>query len=227
MAQTARTTLSCRTGSTAHIAPVSHTDDHRPYWVQSAEHGTREWHDHDLFGKPVTVSRKKRDERGNVILTERPVPIRLGVAAHLHPPVFDAPKGTQARYPAIREEARRRLAAGEPAWATIDGLETKLEPVWEQHVKGRYVDYCTIDEPVDRDGRLAGTTDQYAPCTRTLSHVQSGRAFERTRGERASGVHRDWRIPSRRRVASATRQLTLLADAGEDMDDDFLDTLAR
>lgn len=52
---------------------MSRTDRHRPYWVQSAEHGTVEHHDHDLFGQAVTVRRKKRDARGRVVTTGRPV----------------------------------------------------------------------------------------------------------------------------------------------------------
>ena len=198
---------------------MGHTEAHRPYWVHAVQDGHGEDHRHELLGAPKVIRRKQRDKHGRVVLVERPVEMSLYNASTLVAPVFSA-AGTEARYRAVRVEARRRLAAGESQWARIDGPEVKPQPVYEEHTLGRYADYCTIDTPLDRDDRIAGASDLFAPCTRHLVGIEQSSAYSRTRGERRAGVHRDWRRPSRREVVNATRRLTLLADSGDDFEDD-------
>ena len=208
---------------------MSRTDIHRPYWVQASERGTIEYHRHELLGQPKTVYKKKRDERGRIVMVEQPVKIPLRLAAVMYPGELLKPSwATQAQYRVLRTEARRRLDEGERPWAMIDGLETRPQPIWEVHVIGQYVDYCTIDEPMGRDDRIPGTSDQYGACYRRLDYGIAPEAEGRPRGSRGYGYYRDWRRPTRRKAENSTRQLTLLADNGNDMDDDdILEALAR
>lgn len=190
---------------------MSHTDRHRPYWVQAAEHGTREHHDHRLFGQPRVVRRKKRDSRGRVIMTMQPVAVTLYKALSYPVPSPYTPL-VWKRIMDFREEARRRITEGEFQWTLIDGPDDKLQPVMEDYVYGHWADHCTIDEPQRAGERLAGTSDVFAPCGMELEGEDRSKAFKRYPGERRAGIHRDWRRPSRRKVRNATRAITKDAD---------------
>lgn len=205
---------------------MSRTRRHRPYWVQAGEHGTDGFHQHELLGQPKTHWRKKRDERGRIITAPQPVSITLREASALGAPLF-ASRSYDKRLRAIRDEALRRIAAGEPWYARIDGPDTAEQPVYETHLLGHYVDYCTIDTPQDRDGRISGHSDLYAPCSRDLSHEDAAPAFGRTSGERRSGYNRDWRRPSRAKVRTAARELTKDADTWVEPDCDESGVLGR
>lgn len=197
---------------------MSNTERHRPVWVQSVERGTEEDHRHGLFGTPVTHRRKKRDKRGHVITAVQPVSIMLKNAVALPVYSYDAP-ARQARIRAIREEAQRRLDAGAYWWEIIDGPEVADQPVWEDHLLGHYANRCTIDDMRDRDGRVSGHHDIYAPCTRDLNWVEKWPAYGRDPGERKYGINRDPRRPTRRRLRNAIRALAKDADTYIDSDE--------
>lgn len=191
---------------------MSRTNRHRPYWVQAAEHGTDEFHQHELLGQPKTRWRKKRDARGRVIMALQPKLMTLQQAAYLLAGRTDK---TSRR---IRSEALSRLAAGEPLYEQIEGPDLIDQPVYEEHVLGHYADYCTLHTPQDRDHRVAGHTDLYAPCSRDLDREDAGPAFSRSAGAKRAGYYRDWRQKSRRAVRTASRTLSKDADTWENTD---------
>lgn len=197
---------------------MSHTDRHRPHWVQAADHGTDTDHRHDLFGQPRVVRRKKRDRRGRVIMAVQPVQVTLYKAAD-YPMPFPYTSTEWKRIVEFRTEARRRIAAGEYQWTTIDAPEQKLQPVTEDFVYGTWAAHCTATEPQRLGERLAGTADVYAPCGPALEGEDYYKAFKRYPGERRAGIHRDWRRPSRRKVRNATRALAKDADTYLDTED--------
>lgn len=205
---------------------MSRTRRHRPYWVQAGEHGTGEFHQHKLLGQPKTRFAKKRDEHGRVLLVTQPVAIQLREAAVLPWSIFDKPE-KKNRIRGIRAEALRRLEAGESPYAKIDGVATAAQPVYEERLLGHYADYCTLDTTQDRDGRVAGRTDLYAPCSRDLEGKDRWVAFGRSRGERRWSYNRDWRQPSRRAVRNAARALAKDADTWVETDLDEAGVFTR
>jgi hypothetical protein len=196
---------------------VSHTDKHRPYWVQSEEHGTAEYHDHDLIGRPKVVQRRVRDARGKVVFADVPVRLSIQSAMSIFTPLT-ATEEERARYSRVQREARRLRGSGAALTDLIDGPYTRHRPVTELVTIGHYADHCTINEPQDRDGRLRGYSDIWAPCGRHLDMVDRNTAFTRSRGERRSGVHRDRRVAGRRTSRVEVHRLARRADAGEDLD---------
>lgn len=197
---------------------MSHTDRHRPVWVQSVERGTEEDHQHGLFGAPVTHRRKKRDKHGRVVTAVQPVTIMLKTAVALRVHGLEE-IAEQARIQAIRAEAQRRLNAGAHWWEKIDGPDVEEQPVWEDHLLGHYANRCTIDDRRDRDGRVSGHHDLYAPCTRDLDWEEKWPAYGRGPGERKYGMNRDPRRPTRRQLRNVTRAITKDADTWEDIAD--------
>lgn len=198
---------------------MSRTTSHRPAWVQANEHGTRESHRHDLFGKPRIVYRTVRDKRGRALKETYRPQISIRTALSLTPslaPDFEA----RSRQLFTLRTARQLQAAGVDLETLIDSPSPARErTVTAPAVIGHYLDYCTIDEPSDRDERLAGTADVYLPCVRWIGGWDAGRSYSRTRGERRARTHLpDKNLPSRRSRA-ALRALAQLADAGEDVEE--------
>lgn len=197
---------------------MSHTDRHRPFWVQAADHGTDADHRHELFGQPLVHRRKKRDSRGRVVKAMQPVQIRIKDALVLHPSILTT-RPEAARIRAIRDEARRRYDAGESHWGWIDGPDTASQPVMEDYVYGHYADYCSLTAERDRNGQLTGHPGLYAPCSPDLDWRDAAPSYGRSELEKRGGVHRDWRRPTRRKVRNATRAITKSADTWEDITD--------
>ena len=197
---------------------MTRTDKHRPGWVQASEHGTEEWHRHELFGAPVIVQRRVRDARGNITKVQAPIRISIAQALILHPPLRATPED-EVRVTAVRKLARQLRSAGAPLTQLIDGPYTRTQTLTQDVVIGHYADHCTIEADYDRDGRLTGQSDIYAPCERTLDWVDRRTTWGRPRGARGYGRYRDHREPTRRRLRSDNRRLTVLADSGSDPDE--------
>lgn len=156
----------------------------------------------------------------------QPVTISLYKAVTYPYSLFSTPADDK-RIRELRAEAKRRIAAGEYQWESIDSPEMKEQPVYEEHLLGHYADYCTIDEKVDRDERVTGHADLYAPCTRGLDGIDRWQAFGRSQGERGRGINRDHRRPSRRQVRNAERALAKDADTWVESDLEALGTFTR
>lgn len=194
---------------------MSRTTAHRPPWVHNRE-GRDQWHDHDLFGAPRTAYRTVVDERGKPVTETVSRKITLAAAIRLVS-LFDDDE-TRVRKARIAKEARRRLNAGASRQDLIDGPEVDERVVREERVISYYADHCTIDEKVNRDGRLEGT-DVYAPCHRWANAEEASRIYGRSKGEKQQLEHHRPLRERRAHAKSVTRDLTRLADTGYDLED--------
>lgn len=194
---------------------MSRTDKHAPYWVQAAERGTHEYHRHELLGQPRTVQRKRKDDRGNILMEEYPVKVTIRAALGMFATFIAGPEDAK-RVSRVNREAKRRRGAGASLDELIDGPLLRKRPVTDTVTIGHYADRCTIDETADRNDRLADGT--YAPCFRTMNYVEAAGSVGRWKSERASGLNRPPRQEFRDAEEIPTRQLTRLANSGADLD---------